>query len=65
MAEKRTVAPDEDPVCGMVVDIDDSKRKGLATTYDDHEYVFCGKGCYLDFRENPETFLALGYRPAM
>jgi YHS domain-containing protein len=65
MAEHRHVAPDEDPVCGMTVEIEGAKQKGLATTYDGHDYVFCGRGCYLDFRENPETFLMPGYRPAM
>jgi YHS domain-containing protein len=61
MAEHRTVASNEDPVCGMTVEVDDARKKGLATAYQGREYVFCGKGCFLEFRDDPETFLALGY----
>jgi len=65
MAEHRTVSVDEDPVCGMTVDPEQARAKGLAITYDDHEYVFCGKGCFLDFRDDPEPFLAPGYVASM
>jgi YHS domain-containing protein len=65
MAEHRTVAPDSDPVCDMTVDIKEAQAKGLATVYLDHRYVFCGRGCFLEFRDDPETFLESGYKPAM
>jgi YHS domain-containing protein len=65
MAEPRTIAPDEDPVCGMTVDIAAARAKGLAREHGGREYVFCGKGCYLEFGDDPETFLAEGYRPSM
>jgi YHS domain-containing protein len=65
MAEHRTVAPNEDPVCGMTVDVAQARAKGLATTYEDREYVFCGKGCLLEFGDEPETYLAVGFTPAM
>ena len=65
MAEHRTVAPNEDPVCGMKPDIADARAKGLALEYDGREYVFCGKGCFLEFRDDPETYLAEGYSPSM
>lgn len=65
MTDHRTIAPSEDPVCGMTVDPDAAKEKGLATTYDGREYVFCGKGCLLEFRDDPERFLAVGYVPEM
>ena len=45
MTDHRTVAPDEDPVCGMTVDLAQARAKGLVTTYEGHEYGFCGKGC--------------------
>ena len=61
MADQRTIAPNEDPVCGMKVDIDDARKKGLASAHEGREYVFCGKGCFLEFRDDPETFLAPGY----
>ncbi len=65
MTDQRTIAPSEDPVCGMTVDPDAAKEKGLATTYDGREYVFCGKGCLLEFRDDPDRFLAKDYVPEM
>jgi YHS domain-containing protein len=65
VSEHRTVAPNEDPVCGMTVDIKAAQAKGLATVHLDHEYVFCGKGCFLEFRDDPDTFLDPAYKPAM
>jgi YHS domain-containing protein len=49
----------------MTVDPEGARAKGLAITYEDHEYVFCGKGCLLDFRDDPEHFLAPGYVASM
>ena len=65
MADHRDIAPNEDPVCGMTPDIEAARAKGLITTYGDREYVFCGKGCFLEFKDDPDTFLAVGYTPAM
>ena len=61
MAEQRTIAPDEDPVCGMKVDIAAARSKGLTRTFEGREYVFCGKGCLLEFGDDPERFLASDY----
>ena len=65
MTEQRTVKPNEDPVCGMTVDVGQARSKGLVLTHDGHEYAFCGKGCLLEFRDDPETYLAADYRPSM
>ncbi|HEY3336325.1 MAG TPA: YHS domain-containing protein [Candidatus Limnocylindrales bacterium] len=65
MADHRTVAPNEDPVCGMTVDLAQAREKGLVTTYEGREYGFCGKGCLLEFGDDPETFLAAGFTPEM
>jgi YHS domain-containing protein len=65
MADRRPIAPNEDPVCGMTPDIEASRAKGLVTEYDGREYVFCGKGCLLEFKDDPEQFLAPGYMPSM
>jgi YHS domain-containing protein len=65
MTEHRTVAPTSDPVCSMTVDVDQARAKGLITIYQGREYVFCGKGCFLEFRDDPEAFLKPGYEPAM
>lgn len=65
MSEHRAVKPNEDPVCGMSVDVGQARTKGLTTTHNGHEYSFCGKGCLLEFRDDPATFLAPDYRPSM
>jgi YHS domain-containing protein len=65
MAEHRTVTPNEDPVCGMSVDLAQAREKGQVTTYEGREYGFCGKGCLLEFGDDPETFLAAGFTPEM
>lgn len=65
MSEHRTVRPTEDPVCGMNVNLDEARPRDLVSTFEEHEYAFCGKGCFLEFRDDPETFLAPGYRPSM
>jgi YHS domain-containing protein len=65
MTETRTIAPNEDPVCGMTVDVDQARAMGLSLTHDDREYVFCGKGCLLEFRDDPGRFLDREYQPEM
>ena len=65
MTERREIAPDEDPVCGMTVDPDQARAKGLAIIFQGTEFVFCGKGCMLEFRDAPETFLAADYTATM
>ena len=51
-----------DPVCGMSVDTTTSQ---LSLEHDGKTYWFCGKGCLLDFRDDPEAFLALDRPPSM
>ena len=65
MPDQRAIAPNEDPVCGMTVDPETARAKGLALVHDGHEYLFCGKGCLLEFRDAAETYLAEGYSPSM
>ena len=51
-----------DPVGGMEVDPD------TATWMAEHKgetYYFCGKGCKLEFQDNPEQYLAPDHRPGM
>ena len=51
-----------DPVCGMSVVIEGS------TQTVDHEgttYHFCGRGCRLDFEEDPKRYLDSSYVPSM
>jgi YHS domain-containing protein len=65
MPDHRAIAPNEDPVCGMTVDVRQAREKGLTSTYEDRVYVFCGKGCFLEFGDDPETFLVPGFTPTM
>lgn len=65
MNEHRPIDANEDPVCGMTVEPDKARAKGLTTVYEGTEYAFCGKGCQLEFRDAPETYLAAEYIAAM
>jgi YHS domain-containing protein len=65
MNDIRHIEPNEDPVCGMRVDPDDARAKGLTHTHEGREYLFCAKGCMLDFRDNPQAFLDPAHQPSM
>jgi YHS domain-containing protein len=65
MIEKRTIDPTEDPVCGMTVDPDQARQKGLTLTHEGTEYAFCGKGCLLEFRDDPGQYIDPTYAPSM
>ena len=65
MTDRREIDENEDPVCGMTVDREEAREKGLVLTHDGTEYAFCGKGCFLEFRDDPDRFLEPGYRPSM
>jgi Cu+-exporting ATPase len=54
-----------DPVCGMTVDPSAAREKGLHSRYRDTDYFFCGKGCKLEFDEDPERHLDPNYVPSM
>ena len=61
----RPIRPDEDPVCGMTVDVDQARNKGLVTSFAGREFVFCGKGCFLEFRDDPDRYLDPAHEPQM
>jgi len=65
MNDIRQIAPDEDPVCGMHVDPAAARENGLSLALDGREYVFCGKGCYLEFRDDPQQYLDPKHSPSM
>ena len=65
MSEQRTIAPTEDPVCGMTVDVAQAREKGLTLTHEGSEYAFCGKGCLLEFRDDPSKYVDPAYTPSM
>jgi Cu+-exporting ATPase len=51
-----------DPVCGMEVDTATSL---LFFEYEGTTYWFCGKGCLLEFKDDPAKYLAEDYQPSM
>jgi Cu+-exporting ATPase len=65
MTDQRTIAPTKDPVCGMTVDPAQARENGLILTYEGTEYAFCGKGCLLEFRDDPAQYLDPAYKPSM
>ena len=50
-----------DPVCGMTVDPED--KPDLHLEVDGRTYWFCGRGCFLDFKDDPARYLDKGYTP--
>jgi len=65
MNESGAASQATDPVCGMTVDPDTARGAGLVTEHDGQTYYFCGRGCLLEFRDNPKTYLDPGYTPSM
>jgi Cu+-exporting ATPase len=51
-----------DPVCGMSVTVEGAQH---TSQYQGRTYYFCGKGCRLEFEDDPERILAPGYVPSM
>jgi Cu+-exporting ATPase len=45
-----------DPVCGMTVD--KGNPPGGTFKYEGTTYYFCGRGCRLDFEEDPVGYLS-------
>ncbi len=45
-----------DPVCGM--NVDTKNPGGGSYEYNGTTYYFCGRGCYLEFTEDPEGYLS-------
>ena len=54
-----------DPVCGMTVDVEQAQAKGLTAEHEGTTFAFCGRGCKLDFEEDPDKYRDLSYRPSM
>ena len=54
-----------DPVCGMTVDIVSATARDLVAEHDGTTYYFCGKGCKLEFGDDPGRYLDPAYVPSM
>jgi YHS domain-containing protein len=47
----------QDLVCGMQVDEQQAKAKGLTSEYEGQTYYFCAKGCKTEFDTHPEQYV--------
>ena len=65
MNEMPMAAAASDPVCGMRVDPATASERGLTSDHEGQTYFFCGKGCKLDFDEDPTPYFEPGYTPSM
>jgi YHS domain-containing protein len=54
-----------DPVCGMTVDVAEAQAAGLTMEHEGETYAFCGRGCLLDFRDDPATYLDPSHKPLL
>ena len=54
-----------DPVCGMQVNPEVAAAQGLSAEHEGETYYFCGRGCLLDFQDDPAKVLDPAYRPHM
>lgn len=55
----------KDPVCGMEVNPEVAKAQGLSSDHEGTTYYFCGRGCKLDFDDDPAKFFDPDYVPSM
>ncbi len=60
MATDNDMATAIDPVCGMEVDTATAK---WTLEHEGTTYYFCGKGCMLEFQDDPEKYLDPNYTP--
>jgi YHS domain-containing protein len=49
----------------MTVEPEAARAKGLRSTYSATDYFFCGKGCKLEFDEDPKRYIDPSYMPSM
>ena len=54
-----------DPVCGMTVDIAGARDRNLFLEHEGTTYYFCGKGCKLEFGDDPAKYLDPSHVPSM
>lgn len=49
--------PSRDPVCGMRVDPERARARGLEIRRGQEDYHFCSPGCKASFEQRPEDFI--------
>ena len=52
---------EKDPVCGMMVD--PQHKPELRLEHDGKTYWFCSKGCLLEFRDDPRSYVDPRHEP--
>jgi YHS domain-containing protein len=57
--------PAIDPVCGMSVDRSSALAKDLHLQHEGTDYYFCGRGCKLEFGDDPARYLDPTFVPSM
>jgi YHS domain-containing protein len=65
METLRMTPQPHDPVCGMSVDPEVATAAGLTGEHDGESYYFCGRGCRLEFLDDPKRFFDPDYLPHM
>jgi YHS domain-containing protein len=55
----------QDPVCGMTINLEVAAAAGLVAEHEGHSYYFCGRGCRLEFLDDPKRFFDPDYIPQM
>ncbi len=46
-----------DPVCDMIVNIEEARDQGLTLEMPDREYAFCAAGCQAKFAKSPQSYI--------
>lgn len=46
-----------DPVCDMIVDVDEQRARGLTSEHGGKTYAFCGPGCKRTFDRDPAKYV--------
>ena len=58
-------ATPHDPVCGMAVNPEVARAAGLVAEHEGQSHYFCGRGCRLEFLDDPQRFFKPDYLPHM
>lgn len=64
MDERTLPEPDRDPVCDMIVDMEEAEAQGLTCLHESVAYGFCSKVCLEAFAKDPQRFVPAGGRDA-
>ena len=54
-----------DPVCGMQVTPEVARAQDFVSEHGGQTYLFCSRGCKLNFDEDPARILSPDYEPSM